>query len=39
MSMDSLGKYWANPKEPFDLGIIVILSKGEAPSKNHDVTA
>ncbi len=39
ISIDSLGKYWAKPKDPFDLGMIVILSKGDAPSKNHDVTA
>lgn len=39
ISIDSLGKYWAKPKDPFDLGMIVIFSKGEAPYKNHDVTA
>ena len=39
MSMDSLGKYWAKPKDPFDLGMMVIFNKGDAPYKNHDVTA
>lgn len=39
ISIDSLGKYWANPKAPFDLGTIVIFSNGEAPSKNHEATA
>lgn len=35
----SLTKYWANPKEPFDLGIIVSLSKGSAPYKNQETAA
>lgn len=39
MSMDSFGRYWAKPNAPLDLGIIVIFNKGDAPSKNHDVTA
>ncbi len=35
----SFTKYWANPKEPFDLGIIVSLSKGSAPYKNQETAA
>ena len=37
--VDSFGKYWANPRAPLDLGMIVIFSKVEAPSKNQAVTA
>lgn len=39
ISIDSLGRYWAKPKAPFDLGTIVIFNNGEAPYKNHEVTA
>ena len=39
ISVDSLGRYCANPNDPLDLGTIVIFSKGEAPSENHATTA
>jgi hypothetical protein len=35
----SFGKYYAYPKEPLDLGIIVNLTKGSHPSVNQDTTA
>lgn len=33
------GKYWAYPKEPFDLGMIVNFTKGSPPFKNQLETA
>ena len=36
---DSDGKYCANPRLPFDLGMIVNFSKGLHPSKNQLTTA
>lgn len=39
INIDSFGKYWANPKAPFDLGTIVIFNNGDAPYKNHEATA
>lgn len=37
--LDSLGRYCANPSEPLERGIMVIFSKGAAPSENHATTA
>jgi hypothetical protein len=36
---EDLGRYWAYPRAPFDLGIIVSLTRGSPPFKNHPQTA
>lgn len=35
----SSGKYYAKPRDPFDLGMIVILRRGFECSKNQPATA
>lgn len=36
---NSSGKYYANPRDPFDLGIIVIFRSGLECSRNQPATA
>ena len=38
-NVSSSGKYWANPNEPLDLGIIVSFNSGAASLENHPATA